>query len=179
MMEYTDEYSFARTFLSAGEAILWKGKPGKGHLLTAQDVFMIPFSIFWCGFAIFWEVSVNISGAPFFFKLWGIPFVCVGLYILFGRFIWTAHIRKRTAYVITNKKIIRAIGNKIDMLDGRTMPPIYVAANKDGSGTIRFGQPNYNHRGGYSSFTPNTGLFTLENIPDVARVQQLIGTMER
>ena len=176
-MEYTDEYSFARPYLTAGEAVLWKGKPGTGHLFTAQDVFMIPFSIFWCGFAVFWEVSVLTSGAPFFFGIWGIPFICMGLYLVFGRFLWSAYIRKRTAYVITTKKIIRARGNRIDMLDGRNMPPIHVTAFRDGSGTVRFGQPYYHHRRG--SFTPNAGMFTLENIPDVAKVQQLIGTMER
>jgi len=178
-VEYTDEYSFARPYLTAGEAVLWKGKPGTGHLLTAQDLIVIPFSILWCGFAIFWEVSVFASGAPFFFRLWGIPFVCVGLYMVFGRFLWSAYIRRRTAYVITTKKIIRARGNKIDMLDGRTMPPVYVTAYRDGSGTIRFGQPYYRNRGSYNSFAPGTGLFILENIPDVAKVQQLIGTMER
>lgn len=178
-MEYTDEYSFARPYLTAGEAVLWKGKPGTGHLFTYQDVYLIPFSIFWCGFAVFWEASVLASGAPFFFSIWGIPFVCVGLYMVFGRFLWTAFIRRRTAYVITTKKIIRARGNKIDMLDGRTMPPIHVTAYRDGSGTIRFGQTYYHYRRSYNSFSPNAGVFTLENIPDVAKVQQLIGTMER
>ena len=176
-MEYTDEYSFARPYLTAGEAVLWKGKPGTGHLVTSQDVIMIPFSILWCGFAVFWEVSVLASGAPFFFGIWGIPFICMGLYLVFGRFLWSAYIRRRTAYVITTKKIIRARGNRIDMLDGRNMPSVHVTAFRDGSGTIRFGQPDYHHRS--SSLTPNAGMFTLENIPDVAKVQQLIGAMER
>ena len=77
-MEYTDEYSFARPYLGPGESILWKGKPGKGHLLTAQDAFLIPFSIVWCGFAIFWEGSVLLTDGPFIMKLWGIPFVLMG-----------------------------------------------------------------------------------------------------
>ena len=179
MMEYTDDYSFARPYLSAGEAVLWKGKPGKGNLVTSQDVFMIPVSLFWCGFAVFWETTVISAGAPFFFALFGIPFVAVGLYLVFGRFIWTAYIRKRTAYVITTKKIIRARGNRIDMLDGKTMPSVYVTANRDGSGTIQFGKTDYYRRGRYNAFDPNTGLFTLENVPDVAKVQRIIETMER
>lgn len=179
-MTYTDEYSFARAYLSAGEAILWKGKPEKGHIFTQQDLLFIPFSIFWCGFAFFWEISVITSGAPFFFAIFGIPFICIGLYLVFGRFLWTAYIRKRTFYVITNKKIIRAKGNKIDMLEGRTLPPVYVIANRDGSGTIRFGHPHYHYRrGGFGYAGAYPTLFTLENIPDVARVQQIIGTMDR
>ena len=179
-MEYTDDYSFARPYLSAGEVILWRGKPEKGNLVTSQDVFMIPFSLFWCGFAIFWETSVIAGGAPFFFTLFGIPFVCIGLYLVFGRFIWTAYIRKRTAYVITTKKIIRARGNRIDMLDGKTMPPVYVTAHRDGTGTIQFGRSDYYyHRGRRNTIDPNAGLFSLENVPDVARVQQVIESMER
>ena len=177
-MEYTDEYSFARPYLGPGESILWKGKPGKGHLLTAQDAFLIPFSIFWCGFAIFWEGSVLLTDGPFIMKLWGIPFVLVGLYITVGRFIHTLIRRRRTAYVVTNKKIIRAQGNKIDMLEGRNMPSVHVTAFRDGSGTLRFGQANY-YRGSRNSFDPNQGLFVLENVPDVARVQQLVGMIER
>ena len=137
---------------------------------------MIPFSVMWCGFAVFWEITALTSNAPFAFKLWGIPFVCVGLYLVFGRFIWTAFNRKRTAYVITNKKILRLRRNKIDILHSKNMPPIHVSAYKDGSGTIRFGQLDYYSRS--NTFDPNGGLFVLENIPDVAKVQQLIHNME-
>ena len=169
--EMTDEYNFCRPYLTAGEAVLWRGKPGKGHILTGQDVFMIPFSILWCGFAIFWETSVILSGAPVLFALWGIPFVCVGLYLVFGRFLWTAWIRKRTAYVITNKKILRARGNRIDMLDRSNLPPMYVTARRDGSGTIRFGAY---HRRGRNTLTGNDAPFLLENLEDVARVQNIL-----
>lgn len=166
--EMTDEYSFCRPYLTAGETVLWRGKPGKGHLLTGQDIFMIPFSILWCGFAIFWEATVIRNGAPFFFTLWGIPFVCVGLYMVFGRFLWTAWIRKRTAYVITDQKILRARGNRVDMLSTRNLPPMYVTAHRDGSGTIRFGE--YRSRGRNQGPAP----FTLENLEDVARVQGIL-----
>lgn len=179
--EYQDEYSFARPYVTAGEAVLWKGKPGPGHLFTGQDVFMIPFSIFWCGFAFFWEITAITSGAPFFFCLFGLPFICVGLYITVGRFFHTAWRRKRTAYVITTKRIIRARGNRIDLLDGRNLPPMRVTAFRDGNGTITFGDLGvYRYRGGRSIHSDSDGeLFSLENIPDVARVQQLIDRMER
>lgn len=177
IMNYTDEFGFCKPHLMPGESILWKGTPGKGHLFTGHDVFMIPFSIMWCGFAIFWEAAALISNAPFVFKFCGIPFVCVGLYMVFGRFVWTAFIRKRTAYVITNKKIIRLRGNKIDILDSKNMPPMHVSVYKDGSGTIRFGQPDYYGRRN-NLFDSNSGLFVLEDISDVEKVQQLIHNME-
>ena len=176
-MEHSDEFSFSRPYLAPGEVILWRGKPGKGNLFVQQDIFLIPFSIFWCGFAVFWEVTVLVSGAPFFFGIWGIPFVCVGLYIVFGRFLWKAHIRKHTAYVITNRKIVRCRKNRIDMLEGKNMPSAHITAHKDGSGTIRFGQPTYGRRN--NGFGTEETLFTLDNVPDVARVQQILFSMER
>lgn len=178
-MEYTDEYSFARTYMVPGEAVLWKGKPGKGHLLTPQDVYMIPFSIFWCGFAVVWEIGVIFGGAPFFFGIWGIPFILVGLYITVGRFFHTAYLRKHTAYVITNKKIIRKRGKRMDMLGAGNMPLTHITTFADGNGTIRFGEYNmYCRRNGFDGFQ-NSAPFMLENVPDVVRVHQIINTMER
>lgn len=174
-MNYNDEYSFSTPYMTGDEYILWKGKPEKGNIITGSDIFLIPFSIVWCAFAIFWEMSAIASGAPFFFALFGLPFICVGLYLVFGRFIWTSYIRKKTAYVITNKKIIRLRGNKIDMLDGKTMPVMRVEAHKNGNGTLRFGETVYYRRGR----TYSESLFTLENVPNVVQVQQAIEMMEK
>ena len=176
-MNELEAQDFYRSYLTAGETVLWQGSPGKGHLLTAQDTLMIPFSLLWCGFAIFWEFGVIAADGPLIMKLWGIPFVCVGLYMVFGRFIWTAWQRKRTAYVITTRKIIRKRGNRIDMLQSGSLPDAYVSVNRDGSGTIRFGYSG-GYRGMYVSARQLPGQFSLENIPDVARVQQLLRYME-
>lgn len=169
--EMTDDYSFARPYLGPGETILWRGRPEKGNLLGPQDVIMIPFSIFWCGFAVFWFVTA-LTVAPFPFALFGIPFVCVGLYLTVGRFFHTSATRKQTAYVITDQKIIRKRGNRIDMLDAKTMPTIHVTARTDGTGTIRFGEPVYHYR--RRGYHYQESLFSLDNIADVARVQRIL-----
>ena len=175
-MEYTDEYSFARPYLSNGETILWKGRPGKGHLLTGNDIFLIPFSIAWSSGALTAVFSSFSSGMPLFLYPIMLLFAGAAFYILIGRFIWTAYVRKNTAYVITNRRIIRSRRGKVDSLSARSMPSMRAKVRKDGTGTIRFGEPSYYRR---NTFDPNDGLFTLENIPDVIRVQQIIETMER
>lgn len=173
-MTYNDEYSFSTPYITGDEYILWKGKPDKGNLITSSDIFMIPFSIFWCGFALFWEFMALQSGT-FIMPLFGIPFVCVGLYLVFGRFIWNVHIRKKTFYVLTNKKLIRLRGNKIDMLDAKSMLPVQVEIYKNGRGTISFGQ-TIHYRKGRSYSTP---LMQIENVSNIIQVQQAIDLMEK
>jgi len=58
-----------RPNLSSGEKLIWTGKPKTGIVFRSSDAFMIPFSLLWGGFALFWETSVVATGAPFFFKL--------------------------------------------------------------------------------------------------------------
>src|ERR1700704_3187139 len=81
------------------ERIVWSGRPAQGLLLTGRDVFLIPFSLLWGGFAIFWEtMAVTQQKEAGFFSLWGIPFVVVGLYLIVGRFLFDAWIRRGMSY---------------------------------------------------------------------------------
>ncbi|HEX4350926.1 MAG TPA: PH domain-containing protein, partial [Verrucomicrobiae bacterium] len=82
--------------MDSGEKLLWSGQPRQGLRLNISDVFVIPFSLLWCGFAIFWEANAVKGHSPFVLKLWGIPFVVIGLYMVFGRFFMDARTRVRT-----------------------------------------------------------------------------------
>ncbi len=168
-----NEYDFCKNYMVGDEYILWKGKPERGNLFSSQDIFLIPFSIFWCGFAVFWFVSAIFTGAPIFFCLFGLPFVAVGLYLVFGRFFHTSYLRKRTVYVVTNKKIIRQKGKKVDMLSIENLPPMTLIAHKNGNGTIHFGQ-EYSYYNGGHRYSSSASLFSLDNIPNAVQVQEII-----
>jgi hypothetical protein len=107
-----------------------------------MDALLIPFSLLWGGFAIFWESTVLASGAPGFFALWGVPFVAVGLYLIGGRFFVDAWVRGGTRYVLTDQRAIierlRA-GYALTSLElpGQQISLSGMAA--DGTGTISFG----------------------------------------
>jgi hypothetical protein len=99
--------------LQAGEQLLWYGRPDPAVLFGPGDLFMIPFSILWLAFAIFWESGVVRSGGGPFFVIWGIPFIAIGLYAVVGRFIYKRINKKRTVYGITGHRAIVVAGNVV------------------------------------------------------------------
>ena len=131
--------------LDARESLLWSGRPRQGLVLRASDAFLIPFSLMWGGFSIFWEVSVLSTDAPGFMAVWGIPFVLMGLYLIFGRFFVDAAVRSRTSYGLTNQRVIIAsglFGRSMTSLPLRTLDGVSLREKADGRGTVMFGQPS-------------------------------------
>lgn len=178
MTDYENNYDIFRQYLSNDEHILWTGKPEKGNIFSAGDIFLIPFSLLWCGFAIFWEITAISQGAPFFFALFGVPFVLVGLYLVIGRFFFNAYARNHTFYAITNKKILRIRKKKVEILERDNLPPVSIINHRNGNGTITFGHETHYYRNGrrYTTMSTDTGTgpFSLENISDIAKVQQIL-----
>ena len=130
--------------LYPGEQILWSGTPAQGLRLKATDAGIIPFSLLWGGFAIFWNVGVWKENGPLFFKLWGLPFLVIGLYFIVGRFFFDAFIRARTVYGLTNQRVLilkMFMGRKTVSLSLISLPPINLNERADGSGDVAFGAP--------------------------------------
>ena len=127
-------------FLNNDERLVWTGTPKTGIIFKKADIFLIPFSVFWCGFAIFWVIMAsNTSGM---FGLFGIPFVLIGLLLVFGRFIIDKKQREKTFYGITDTRIIIRSGifsKKTDSINIRTLTNLEFSEKADGSGTIRLG----------------------------------------
>ncbi len=110
--------------------------------LRAGDILTIPFSLMWGGFAVFWEWSVIKAGVPFLFRLWGIPFVLVGLYMIVGRFFWDAYQRANTFYGVSDQRVLiitRGGGGKVKSLSLRTLSDATLTCSSSGSGSIQFG----------------------------------------
>ena len=99
------------------------------------------------------------SHAPFFFMLWGIPFVLIGLYMIIGRFFYEAKQRENTSYGVTSQRILLVSGMRqrtVKSLPLRTLSDVTLAENKDGRGTITFGPPTLLSRGRNGTAWPGT-----------------------
>ncbi|MTV38206.1 hypothetical protein GM676_11525 [Duganella radicis] len=152
MNELSEE---VRRELLPGEQVLWSGRPRQGLVLRGSDALGIPFSLLWCGFAIFWEHSVVTSNAPAFFKLWGIPFVLVGLYMVIGRFFFEARQRARTFYAVTPERILIVSGvfsRQVKSLSLNTLCDVSLTEGRNGEGDITFGPQSP-----FPSFFGNSG----------------------
>jgi len=174
-----DVYTELRSNLDPNESLLWAGKPQSGIVFRNSDIFMIPFSLIWGGFAIFWFVTALASGAAFFFAAFGIPFVLVGLMMIFGRFFLDSYMRKNTYYGLTDKRIIIKSGifsKSIKSLNIKTISDIEYTEKTDGSGTINIGPKNpFQHWGNGMNWMPNTkGNPSLELIENVRKVYNQI-----
>ncbi len=106
MRGMNDAQNRIRPLLRQSEQLRWVGKPDPRVHFTPADAFLVPFSLMWGGFAVFWEIQVLAGGSPRFFALWGIPFVLIGLYFIAGRFIYKRSRKRSTVYGLTDSRAI-------------------------------------------------------------------------
>lgn len=142
-----DAYEVMRRELSGSEKLVWAGMPRQGIRFKPSDRFMIPFSMAWGGFALFWEyTAVTTSGwqdtFDYVFPLFGLPFVLIGLHLMIGRFFFDSRRRGRTFYALTNQRVIIASGQHsktVKSLDLDSLGQMVYVEQSDGSGSISFG----------------------------------------
>lgn len=148
-------YQAYKIYMSNDEYVLWEGKPEKGHLLTTEDAFIIPFSVFWSA-AAFSSLVISIAELVLPFFAVALFFSIIGAYISVGRFIHKSYIRKHTHYVITNKKIFCCYKNKVKIRSRHSITEMHLKTFKNGCGNIVF-EDN-------TPFTKkDTGLLDLNN----------------
>lgn len=173
--------------LAPGETLLWSGEPRRGLFLRPSDLYLIPFSLLWGGFAVFWNFGVWNSNAPIFFRIWGLPFLAVGFHMIFGRFFVDAWQRSKTFYGVTNERVIVVSGifsRNVKSLNLKTLTDISISERKDLSGTITFG-PSDQSSSWSANFPFTTGWRNeitypvFDSIADAKRVYDTIRNAQR
>ena len=137
--------------LLTGESIVWTGQPNTRVVFHKEDTTLIPFSLLWGGFAIFWEMGVMGLG-PFgtnpsepwsFGVVWGIPFVVVGQYLIWGRFLYAFWKKSRIYYAVTNQRAVAVQSSpsrRVSSVYLDALPMLQKSVRHDGIGTVTFAQ---------------------------------------
>jgi hypothetical protein len=127
--------------LSAGETLIWAGRPQRGIKLRDIDAFLLPFGAIWCAFLIPPFLFANRDGSALFYIL---PFamLILGLYFAFGSLPVDAYRRRRTFYGLTNERVVIVAGlfrRHVKTLLIGSLSDLSLDAKADGSGTITLG----------------------------------------
>jgi len=127
--------------LEPGESVIWSGGPDPKVIFAPQDVLAVPFSIFFLSIATVVFLGALIAGAPAGFVAAVGVLVGLAIYLAVGRFFYKRYDRRRTAYVITDR---RALAIRQNGADVRSVSigdrPSHVELRADGThGSMRWG----------------------------------------
>jgi hypothetical protein len=116
--------------------------------------------------------------------LWGIPFVLVGQYLIWGRFFHTGWKKKRTHCAVTERRVIVVQnGWKRQMASAYvdTLPTLVKEGGSNGIGTLRFAQAEsmWSGRRGWGAWDGASigSIPTFLDIDDVDSVYRLVSDL--
>lgn len=124
--------------LTPGERLLWCGKPQRLHAPGGMGRI---FAVFFLGFACFWELMALQTvalGAGLFgvvFPLFGIPFILVGLKMLFPNLFGGRRIQN-TVYAITDQRALIVTSGRVNAWDLDSVQGVEKRYYKDGTGDL-------------------------------------------
>jgi len=175
--------------LFSGERIHWAAMPNPRIIFHSDDWSAIPFTLIWTGFFVFWEAqalgiwqdAAKPSPPSTFMVLWGIPFLLVGQYMVWGRFFVDAWLKRRTYYAVTDRRVLilqEGGKRKTQFSYLESIPEISREGNETGTLWLGTKLPVIGGRGSrtrsMSRFDIMDGVPTLADIDDVDSVSHLI-----
>lgn len=169
-MDYGEQYEFFQPFLQPGEPVLWCGAPGPGKLSNTGTIPLL-FGLVWLVFSLFWEATVVMSG-QIVMMLFGLPFVIIGVLMVFGEPLRRAKLKGKVYYVVTDRRLLIRQGQELKIFTPEMLPPMQIRMNANGTGTIYF-----ERMATYRSANSYSCVCALCNLSDVAQAQSALTTM--
>jgi hypothetical protein len=134
------------------ESLLWSGQPELRVVFHKEDLLAIPCSLMWGCFATLSEIAAltmaraSHNQTLWFGAAWGLPFVLVGQYLVWGRFLYISWKKSRTFYAVTSERILfcrtKPGGRIVSSLDLFNLGVVQKSVRADGIGTLRFDYPH-------------------------------------
>jgi hypothetical protein len=191
---YPDVRSRIQSELDSGERLLWAAQPDPRRFARGS-IGLVLFGIPWTAFAVFWIFMASgglwglFHGGMDFprdkgafqvisicFPLFGLPFVLIGLALLSSPY-WARKKAKRTAYAVTDRRVILFEAGFRNAMTVRTyLPPQLQRMTRterpDGSGDLILEEYTWRDSDG----DRRHGRHGLYAIPRVRDVEDLIRT---
>ncbi len=150
----------------------------------------MPFTLFWAGFTVLWNVMVWRGHAPVFFRIWGIPFLLAGVYAVIGRFFLNRKRKQRLEYALMAARAVildsRGIVREVPLIyvpieqnrsrDGRHLTVTFGVAAASGFG---FGRGRMPTNSGLDLLTANSAAPTFVDVEDVAGLTAALAQITR
>lgn len=106
------------------------------------------------------------------------PFVLLGQYFIWGRFIYKRWDRRRTVYSVTSQRILVLKGSTLLSTFVDQLPALNQHLRSDGSGTLEFSSTPFGYGfwadSGMDWFSRRAGLAAFHDIPNAAQVFRLV-----
>jgi len=171
--------------LAPGERVVWSGQPIPSRY-SRGSWGLVLFGIPWTAFAVFWTVMAFIgtrsmrgddamsTGFRWFFPLWGLPFVLVGVGMLSAPW-WGRRRAARVLYAITDRRaLVLEPGGRgartVKSFEPAALQSLERIEHPDGSGDLVFSRQNWRDSDGDRRSTQ--AGFT--GVPRVREVEELI-----
>lgn len=173
--------------LDPGEKLLWQGRPETPPFAFDYDWLNILPGLFVLGIGLF-VVSVmtflprQAEDSILIFQLiFSIP-VLIGLYLLIGRSLLDRFNMRRTVIVITDQRIMRAVGGRVGSITPGETIRMGLFQGRDGCGTILLGDvwaAVLAAQGRSKRAIGSQPGFQLRNIPEAARAMDAICALRK
>jgi hypothetical protein len=165
-----------------GARVLWTGRPGGGPVrLRAQDIVAVPFALAWSALVAVALVSLTLQGGWDAAAAGTLLLMALSaLYLVAGRFLLDAYVRRHTAYTLTEREIIitcDAFGLRTTTLPLDRIRQIALRERRNGSGAIVFGRPSWWQEEAPVGMRAGPGVPRLDEIADVRRVYETIQSL--
>jgi hypothetical protein len=181
-MKASQPPNILKSRLGPGERLIWWDQPRRGIVLRMIDFYLIPFSLVFFSFAIFYTgMMLTFPNAPSSARLMGIGLVAFGIYALIGRFFHDAWRRGRLAYGLTDDRVLIATPDRCRSLAIDNLGEINMEEFGNGEGSIAFGREPFFafYSKSWRRWTGKPSVPTLERIADADRVFAAIREAQR
>ena len=128
----------------AGETLLWGGQPDpRRSFLRALPIWL--FALPWTALSLFWEYTTVVgmilegfkgtpSGMGWFFALFGLPFLLVGIGML-GYPFWVARRARRCLHALTDIRLVTLVAGRVPEIRSHD-PALIVSVVRRGGGCV-------------------------------------------